>query len=450
MRIERVSPFQFLPKQQWRAVYVIVRGTQMSIHKIKTSHFGTETLVGAGKLIRRYTLQHAEVGLAQDVSEDILMPTSRLSSLIPTVARRRAFQKDSDLFRCDKLFSIRLRLETDQLLLAVCSEEASFNWVSSVCSGIDIAYPIDERSMPRQCTVPRRRRRQQRPVEAVENLDDQRLIREQERILREMYPTLARSMEDNSNALQQVETVDFAQNAADLNLTATNNDQENEDIDLSTLAEDFAGLEASVTRPATSRQTTASTVATGMSSFGGIVNPSNFNAEGKWAPPHLRSAGSQFRYARRCMPVLLFDTPRASNIVMCYGRRLRINYRMDMLEEWELSPPTYDAHNFQSGGKKSLDRTSPANTSSNDSASLAQSGSDMDIQVVQTRSIEGVDSIDALLEKTQTRSLSDAHKINLVVIPGQQQQQRNANQHGIKTDQEQSPVESTFPTLIRF
>jgi len=58
------------------------------------------------------------------------------------------------------------------------------------------------------------------------------------------------------------------------------------------------------------------------------------------------------------MPTLLFDAPRATDIIMCHGRRLRVNTKMDMLEEWELAPPSYDIHEFPEALDRSVTMTS--------------------------------------------------------------------------------------------
>jgi len=413
MRTEKISPFQYLPLQEWRLVYVILRGTQMSIHKLKTSRFGSDSIPEAGRLIRRYTLQHAEVGLADDVDDDILIPQTRLAHLIPTIARRKAFCKDPDLFRCERQYALRLRLETEQFLLASHSQDFVFKWVNSVCAGIDIAPPLDERSLPKQCTVPRRRR--QRRPQPLDNLQDTRLVQEQERILRNMYPTLGQTPErtavatDNTNSadnLQRVDTVDQP-SSGDLTLVATNlpDQQDAEDIDLSAMAEDT--VEASVSRPTTARQTTNATLANSTAPST-TLNPLNFDSQGKWAPLHPHSTSQQLRYTRRCMPVLHFTAPRCSNIIMSGSRRLRVNQRMDMLEEWELAPPTYDAHNFSASpvvinNGRPLARSATV-TSTRDTASITQSGSDLDIQV--SRAFDtGSDGegLGAVLEKTDTR-----------------------------------------------
>lgn len=187
--------------------------------------------------------------------------------------------------------------------------------------------------------------------------------------MREMYPSLARSVHNRENEdLSRTETADDT-NA--LTLTSTI-DQEAEDIDLSALAEEISPSQEQGARPANLRQMTSSTVST-TNSFEYEVNPVNLGPGGKWAPPHARTSAQQWRYIRRCMPTLLYDAPRATPIIICHGRRLRINVKMDMLEEWELAPPSYDAHAFPEG----LDRTftmasSLATTTSTISASSVE------------------------------------------------------------------------------
>ena len=366
MRIEKISPFQYLQKQDFRTVYVVLNGTQLSVHKIKTVQLAGHSMPTAGRLIKRYTLQHAEIGLATDVQYSQLLPATRLAHFIPTAARRKAYEKDPDLFTPISQVVLRLRLETDQFLLADHSEERIFRWIHDLSASIDISLPLDERSAPKPCTIPRRRRRQR--VQETENINDQSVIAEQEQIMREMYPSLARSIERGSEGAELMRT-ESADDTNALTLTATF-EQEAEDIDLSFLAEDLSQEQQPSTRPANLRQTTSSTVSTTTSSFQYETNPDNLGLGGKWAPPHARTNASQWRYIKRCMPTLLFDAPRANDIIMCHGRRLKVNTKMDMLEEWELAPPSYDIHDFPEGLDRSITMASSlATTSSTISAS---------------------------------------------------------------------------------
>lgn len=347
MRVEALSPFQPLAHQEWRDVYVVLRGTALYIHKVKTMHLGKLHVASAGRLLRRFTLQHAEVGLASDISYCKMEPTTRLAHLIPNVARKRAFDKDPDLFRLVRQCSMRIRAETDQFLLADPSEQEIFDWVNKICAGIDIAFDLDERSIPRQCTMPRRRRRSQRAPNPSD-LSDRRLIEEQEQILRDLYPALASS----SNAHINTENQQHASN--ELGRTTTN-DQENEEIDLSALTADITShsthLTATTTntRPNYSRQTTVSTIASAnlVPVDSALGAPTTGMADTKWTPVHPRTAAQQARYIARCMPVLPYDAPRASSIMYCAGRRMRLNLATETMQNWELAPPSYDSHGFE-------------------------------------------------------------------------------------------------------
>ena len=185
LNIESVNPLHGVAPSEWREIYLVLRGTVLNFHSKKNN--------GAGRLLRSYTLQHAEVGLAPDVQHVTLEPRTKLAHMIPSAARRRAWLKDPDMFEPVRQHSMRLRLETDQIVLASPCEEQVHALIHAVCAGIDISCPVDERSIPRQCTVPRRRRRHRHHQPA--NLEDPTLLAEQERILRDMYPGFAEQAE---------------------------------------------------------------------------------------------------------------------------------------------------------------------------------------------------------------------------------------------------------------
>lgn len=400
VQLESCSPFQSLPGQSWREAYVVLSGTQLNIYKLKQTHVGKETIIpSAGKLLRSYTLQHAEVGLAPDVSYAVLVPVTKMANLIPTAARRRAYEKDQSLFRVVRQSALRLRVEQDQLVLCEPSEEQVVHWVDKLCAGIDISLAIDERSVPRQCTVPRRRRRPP-PAPVVNDLNNQRLIEQQERILQQMYPAFAAERPENNSSFQFL-SLDFeagfsipeftfmsssdpATTAPVSNNSAIDdqvmndpaaNDQELDEIDLSALAEDLSSLQPSTSnssRPAVARQDTAASLSS-LTANNEALERSDFSEDGKWAPPHPRTYAQELRYARRCMPVLIADSPRASSVLICSGRRLRLNYRMDIMEEWSLSPPSYDAHEFMAN-PSTLQRSN-THASSFNAGSASGSGS---------------------------------------------------------------------------
>ena len=369
LQLESINPLHGVIESEWREVYVVVRGTLLSIHRAKDN--------GPGKLLRSYTLQHAEVGLATDASHTILVPQTRLANLLPAAARRRAWQKDPDLFRAVPQHILRLRAETDQILLANPSEQVIHDMVEGISAGIDISTSIDERSIPKQCTVPRRRRR--RP-HFTSDITDANVIAEQERILRQMYPSLA----DEGPSTPRFETrpifaaVEAESSPVERVQTST---REEDDLDLNVMREDeSSGTSTSLSphtparhntavRPQVSRMTTSSSVLTSHSAEMVYATPqTNFDSiSGKWQPPHIRSPEQIRRYIRRCKPVLLAEAVRASDIIICNGKRVKINWRMELLEEWELKPPSYRSHAFDTGAP--LERTKSQGSAS-DSAGI--------------------------------------------------------------------------------
>jgi hypothetical protein len=339
VNMESVSPLHNVQQSEWRDVFVEVRGTLLNFHRVKDGR--------PYRLLRSYTLQHAEVGLAPDAYHTVLAPNSRLAHLIPSSARQKAFRKDPQLFRAEEQFILRLRVETDQILLAHKCEDKILEMLHAVGAGIDLAPAIDERSISKQCTAPRRRRRP--ATQAVTDINSAAVIAEQERILQQMYPSLARDTNEHSETMTQTHSS-----------ASGTPSREDDEIDISAIREDFSDLaptstnssslsatHSNISRPAYSRTTTASSTSSDhQQQMVYQTAPTNFDSEGKWAPPHLRTSAQIRRYVRRCAPLLTLDAVRASDIVICNGKRMRINWREERLEHWRLQPPAYAAHGF--------------------------------------------------------------------------------------------------------
>jgi hypothetical protein len=241
---------------------------------------------------------------------------------------------------------MRLRVETDQILLAHKSEDEIIEMVHQIGAGIDLAPAIDERSISKQCTVPRRRRRPN--TQTAADINSAAVIAEQERILQQMYPSFAQHTTEQSTASAP---------AASTTVTPLGTpSREDDELDLSAIREDFTdsntltqtttSASANPDRPGYSRTTTASSTASAFQTTYETA-PSNFGPDGKWQPPHLRTAVQIRRYVRRCAPLLMSDAVRASDIVICNGKRMRINWREERLQDWRLQPPTYQAHDFE-------------------------------------------------------------------------------------------------------
>ncbi|CUM49253.1 unnamed protein product [Debaryomyces tyrocola] len=82
------------------------------------------------RLLRSYSLQHARLGLATDYKKR------------PNV--------------------LRVRIESEQLLLNFSMTQDLIDWHAAFCSGRDVSLDILQRELPRERTLPRRRRRRSR------------------------------------------------------------------------------------------------------------------------------------------------------------------------------------------------------------------------------------------------------------------------------------------------
>ena len=425
LHLESINPLHGVSDCEWKEVYVVLRGTLLSFHRPKDN--------GPGKLLRSYTLQHAEVGIASDSHHTVLMPQTRLAHLIPTAARRKAWQKDPDLFRPVRQHIMRLRLEMDQILLADASEDRIHSLISSIGAGIDIAHAIDERSIPRQCTVPRRRRRQ-RPGHTGD-LNDPALLAEQERIMREMYPSFAAQASESRAELNQTCAAAAEQTSVE---SAQLPPPEEDELDLAAIREDFASPSSpppTRQRPTTSRQAIASSAdATYFDDMMYATSSANFDTDGKWQPPHIRTQQQIQRYIRRCMPTLLADSVRASDVLICGGKRVRVNWRMELLEEWELRPPSYKSHTFEHD--VSLERTASisehsayeSGTQGGAQASTSVLGGDMEDQI--TPAEVGL----ANLELSKINSVASAEKVSpheTPVTKNRESHHSNNDIHGV-------------------
>lgn len=396
LQLESMNPLHGVSESEWKDTYIVLRGTLLNFYRVKDG--------GCGKLLRSYTLQHAEIGLALDTQHTVLIPQSRLAHLIPLSQRKRAWQKDPGLFKPVRQTIMRLRLETDQLLLADASEDRLHELISAISAGIDIAHAIDERSIPRQCTVPRRRRRQRATFSG--DLNDPALLAEQQRILGDMYPAFAERSDQTTNELGRTNTEDTTSEPAQTSA------REEDDLDLAIIREDFAVPHSptvaqhddTAIRPEISRQTTASTIgSTHSSTMVYATSPHNFTSSGKWQPPHTRTEGQVIRYARRCMPVLLAEAVRASDVLICNGKRVKINWRMELLEEWELQPPSYKSHAFGKGEGLQRSKSSSSATQTTPQSSRSMGGPDAD-------QIEPVESGLANLDLSKVMSVTAEDK----------------------------------------
>lgn len=332
VRHELLSPFHVSGQRDWSDCYVVLRGTQLSIHRAKQPGLWSKSRQpSAGRLISSYTLQHAEVGIASDFKKTPLIPKSPFAHLVPASARHKLYESDPHLFEPVREHAIRLRVETEQLLFCAPTQDAMLDWVEAFCAAIDISPPIEDRSEPRYRSLPRRNRRQRLldGVQLSEDLDNlshldagRSLIAEQERIIRQLYPHLSVDRGEMGN----VTTVTgSATTSAPVAVDAELDDFDPEDVRFPTRN----GLMQ-------------------MSSHDDDGEaPSTASSDSKNAPTVRITPSRALRYRRRCAPVLLSSSPRVSDVVVCDGKRMRINVKEHNLVDYTSHPPRYDAHGFK-------------------------------------------------------------------------------------------------------
>ncbi|KAL6705872.1 hypothetical protein ACN47E_006332 [Coniothyrium glycines] len=326
---ELSSPFLVAGHREWGDAYVLLRGTQLSIHRPKLPNiFSKHQQPTPGKLLRTYSLQHAEVGIASDFKKTALLPKSPFAHLVPASARPKLYETDPHLFEPVREYAIRLRLELEQFLLCPPTEKAMLDWVEALTAAIDISSPLEDRSEPRYRSLPRRSRRQRLLDSAQfgENMDNlssleagRRIIAQQEQIIRQLYPHLAGTQEPGTTT-----TAPAAENELD--------DFDPEDVRFPT-------------RPA--RDSLAHVSSRDDETWQSNEDrTSNESADPKSAPRIRPTPSQTLRYRRRCAPVLLACSPRVSDVVFSEGKRLRISLKEHALVEYTSHPPRYDVHGF--------------------------------------------------------------------------------------------------------
>lgn len=140
VNMESTSPLDTATQSDWRTVYNEVRGTMINYHRIRN---GSPDI-----LLWSYTLQHAEIGLASDTNQTIFVPSNTLVALVPDTARPKTYGKHPHMYQKQEQTVIRLRVETDQLLMAHSSKKEMLQLILFISTGINIAPDIDERRMP--------------------------------------------------------------------------------------------------------------------------------------------------------------------------------------------------------------------------------------------------------------------------------------------------------------
>ncbi|KLP12055.1 uncharacterized protein FFB20_09249 [Fusarium fujikuroi] len=121
--------------RQWQMIYATLHGTALNIYNVKKSwqwrldkdgpHHNPDNpaWIGQGDLIKSYSLQYADCGIAADYK------------------KRR--------------YVIRLRVETDQFLISSVELSTFLAWLDGLNAAISVAAPMEDWDIPRDMSIPR-------------------------------------------------------------------------------------------------------------------------------------------------------------------------------------------------------------------------------------------------------------------------------------------------------
>jgi hypothetical protein len=376
VHFEQSHPFDVFKKQQWVQTYAVLSGSLLRLHALKRATPGILSLSSdrsqAGKLLRAYSLQHAEIGIAADEPKQQMIPKSPYIAMLPEATVEKLKITEPHLFDIVKRYFIRLRLEGEQILFRVETSEDRSRWIDRLCAAVDIAPPIDDRTEPKYHTLPRRRRRRQPPAGAGGNNDAAGPSNTGERNavvmdLQTGFPVLA----EQDTRLQRMATVD-----ADPDNTEIDNCLAFAGVDMSEalpperpsrISSDFRRMFSrramsnnvnqevtSPTSPTTPLSTTVSQTVEAQreplplpklnTKVPARMYPDDFV---KWQPQFYIDSAQQIRYRRHCMPSLLYNSKRANDVILHQGKRWKIDWMQERLVPWPEAPPVYAPAKFK-------------------------------------------------------------------------------------------------------
>lgn len=279
--------------RNWYRVVVALQGTALTVYKFKGGGVFSK-LEGGGKpsadfpagvkrgeTLRSYNLQHAEVGVAADYLK--------------------------------KRFVIRVRAEADQFLLSCHKIETFVLWLQSLFAAIDLAAPLEDRDLPRDLSIPRPRRRRADRAAAQRTAN---LVREQEEIITQQFPTLA---------------------ITETTSTTASDETRDDDAFLTTIQ--VRAAPTSTNRPRTAGLPSRFLQSLAPNSHGASNTPNpSISTDGKWRPNHQWSPFYDMLYAKRCMAILTSKSPRKTNLVIMKGKRWIVDWATGKITKW--SPVT--------------------------------------------------------------------------------------------------------------
>ncbi|KAF3012162.1 hypothetical protein E8E14_005064 [Neopestalotiopsis sp. 37M] len=334
MKMEIIDTIKRAPARNWRAMFVQLEGTKLSIYSIKkdwglgrSKKHGAQVFadnppwVQKGTLEKTYTLLHADVGIAADYE------------------KRR--------------YVIRVRAETDQFLLSCIELETFVRWLDAMFAAINISPTIDERDFPRDQSIPRRARLQYFRTGA-------NLTRQNSRAsdvprpapvihhsaVTPRIPVRQTSEGGPSNIHSDRQTQATIVAASDAGFLSPIGESITTAATLtSTGASIHARRAAQTTQPYTTDHRPGQAPEAfhhGRLSTTSYPNESIHPETGKWRPRHEWTTAHDMVYAKLCYAVLLFRSPRKSNYVIAKGKKWFVDWTTGRMIR--VLPPGYFEH----------------------------------------------------------------------------------------------------------
>ncbi|KAI1862529.1 hypothetical protein JX265_009243 [Neoarthrinium moseri] len=320
MKMEIVDTIKRAPARNWRAVFVQLQGTKLSVYGIKkdwglgktgkqgaTSQADNPPWIRKGTLEKTYTLLHADVGIAAD------------------------YQK--------RRYVIRVRAETDQFLLSCIELETFVQWLDVLFAAINIAPALDERDFPRDQSIPRRARLQYfRDAVGVPRHTSSRGS--------DAAPRPA-PVVHHSAVTPRVPVRQTSQRQQQTTRESTSSRNERDEPPRATART----LPASSSAPGAPRLPSSQETPGGPSPLDPLpsrLSTTSYPNEavaadtGKWRPRHEWTTAHDMVYAKLCYSVLLFRSPRKSNYVIAKGKKWFVDWTTGRMIR--VLPPGYFEH----------------------------------------------------------------------------------------------------------
>ncbi|KAH0555989.1 hypothetical protein GP486_006070 [Trichoglossum hirsutum] len=349
-KMEYRSPFERACDRAWFKVYAILDGTMLKICRVRTTALAQRSsehevsanpdlpvAAGAGTVLKTYTLQHAEVGDAIDYIKSV---NPLFLSSVECSVTKRLHLADHVLNR--RRYVIRLRVETDQFLLACNTIETFLDWLEALSAAINLALPLEERSLPRYRVIPRRyiprltatRQQPATQQEAItSNLSSRSPRRRAMSNLEESHGLRnVGGRSTDAQLSQSAEAERLLENIASLGFV--------DGIRLrgSSSAISSSGLPSSYPSVSSAR-TNSPAYSTSESDSPQERRQETQQNDGKWCPPHRWTMARDIWYAHRCTTVLCGDAPRQSNLIIKDGKRWKIDWAEERLIPLKEKPP---------------------------------------------------------------------------------------------------------------